>query len=179
MKFFETNLKGSYIIELEKLEDERGFFTRIWDEEIFQNKELNSRLVQISLSFNKKKGTLRGMHFQEKPFEETKIVRCVKGKIFDVIIDLRSNSKTYKKWISVKLNSNDLKMIYIPEGFAHGFQTLEDNTEVMYQMSNWFSPEHTKGIRWNDQEFNIKWPINEPIISKKDKLYELQNAGRE
>ncbi len=179
MKFFETNLKGSYIIELEKLEDERGFFTRIWDEEIFQNKELNSKLVQISFSFNKKKGTLRGMHFQEKPFEETKIVRCVKGKIFDVIIDLRSNSKTYKKWISIELNSNDLKMIYIPEGFAHGFQTLEDNTEVMYQMSNWFSPEHAKGIRWNDQEFNIKWPINEPIISKKDLLHDLQNTKRE
>mgnify|MGYP006431972179 FL=1 len=179
MKFVETSLKGSYIIELEKLEDERGFFTRMWDEEIFQNKELNSRLVQISLSSNKKKGTLRGMHFQEKPFEETKIVRCVKGKIFDVIIDLRSNSKTYKKWISVELNSNDLKMIYIPEGFAHGFQTLEDNTEVMYQMSNWFSPEHAKGIRWNDQEFNIKWPINEPIISKKDQSHELQNTRRE
>jgi dTDP-4-dehydrorhamnose 3,5-epimerase len=179
LKFVETSLKGSYIIELEKLEDERGFFTRIWDEEIFQNKELNSRLVQISLSSNKKKGTLRGMHFQEKPFEETKIVRCVKGKIFDVIIDLRSNSKTYKKWISIELNSNDLKMIYIPEGFAHGFQTLEDNTEVMYQMSNWFSPEHAKGIRWNDQEFDIKWPINEPIISKKDQLHELQNTRRE
>ena len=179
MKFVETSLKGSYIIELEKLEDERGFFTRMWDEEIFQNKELNSRLVQISLSSNKKKGTLRGMHFQEKPFEETKIVRCVKGKIFDVIIDLRSNSKTYKKWISVELNSNDLKMIYIPEGFAHGFQTLEDNTEVMYQMSNWFSPEHAKGIRWNDQEFNITWPINEPIISKKDQSHELQNTRRE
>jgi dTDP-4-dehydrorhamnose 3,5-epimerase len=119
------------------------------------------------------------MHFQEKPFEETKIVRCVKGKIFDVIIDLRSNSKTYKKWISIELNSNDLKMIYIPEGFAHGFQTLEDNTEVMYQMSNWFSPEHAKGIRWNDQEFDIKWPINEPIISKKDQLHELQNTRRE
>ena len=179
MKFVETSLKGSYIIELEKLEDERGFFTRMWDEEIFQNKKLNSRLVQISLSSNKKKGTLRGMHFQEKPFEETKIVRCVKGKIFDVIIDLRSNSKTYKKWISVELNSNDLKMIYIPEGFAHGFQTLEDNTEVMYQMSNWFSPEHAKGIRWNDQEFNITWPINEPIISKKDQSHELQNTRRE
>ena len=179
MKFVETSLKGSYIIELEKLEDERGFFTRMWDEEIFQNKKLNSRLVQISLSSNKKKGTLRGMHFQEKPFEETKIVRCVKGKIFDVIIDLRSNSKTYKKWISIELNSNDLKMIYIPEGFAHGFQTLEDNTEVMYQMSNWFSPEHAKGIRWNDQEFNIKWPINEPIISKKDQSHELQNTRRE
>ena len=179
MKFVETSLKGSYIIELEKLEDERGFFTRMWDEEIFQNKKLNSRLVQISLSSNKKKGTLRGMHFQEKPFEETKIVRCVKGKIFDVIIDLRSNSKTYKKWISIELNSNDLKMIYIPEGFAHGFQTLEDNTEVMYQMSNWFSPEHAKGIRWNDQEFNITWPINEPIISKKDQSHELQNTRRE
>ena len=168
MKFFETELKGSYIIELEKLEDERGFFTRVWDERIFQNKKLNSKLVQISFSFNDKKGTIRGMHFQEKPFEETKIVRCIKGKIFDVIIDLRSNSKTYKKWISIELNSSDLKMIYIPEGFAHGFQTLEDNTEVMYQMSNWFSPEHAKGIRWDDETFQIKWPLELSIISEKD-----------
>ena len=179
MKFFETEFKGCYIIELEKLEDERGFFTRVWDERIFHNKKLNSKLVQISFSFNNKKGTIRGMHFQEKPFEETKIVRCIKGKIFDVIIDLRSNSKTYKKWISIELNSSDLKMIYIPEGFAHGFQTLEDNTEVIYQMSNWFSPEHAKGIRWDDQEFNIKWPINEHVISKKDQLHELQNTKRE
>ena len=172
MKFLETDLDEAYIIELDKLEDNRGFFTRTWDKKIFDQKKLNSDLVQMSFSFNKQKGTLRGMHFQEKPFEEVKIVRCLKGKIFDVIIDLRKKSKTYKKWISVELSSNNLKMFYIPEGFAHGFQTLEDNTEVFYQMSNWFSPEHAHGIRWNDTQFNIKWPIENPIISKKDLSYE-------
>ena len=172
MKFFETELKGSYIIELEKLEDERGFFTRIWDKKKIQDKGLASDLVQMSFSFTKKKGTLRGMHFQKKPFEETKLVRCTRGKIFDVIIDLRPESNTYKKWIGVKLKSDDLKMLYIPEGFAHGFQTLEDDTEVFYQMSNWFSPEHVRGIRWNDKEFDIKWPIKCSIISKKDTTYE-------
>ena len=172
MKFFETELKGSYIIELEKLEDERGFFTRIWDKKKIQDKGLDSDLVQMSFSFTKKKGTLRGMHFQKKPFEETKLVRCTRGKIFDVIIDLRPESNTYKKWIGVELKSDNLKMLYIPEGFAHGFQTLEDDTEVFYQMSNWFSPEHAQGIRWNDEEFNIEWPIKNPIISKKDLSYE-------
>ncbi len=172
MKFFETELKGSYIIELEKLEDERGFFTRIWDKKKIQDKGLDSDLVQMSFSFTKKKGTLRGMHFQKKPFEETKLVRCTRGKIFDVIIDLRPESNTYKKWIGVELKSDDLKMLYIPEGFGHGFQTLEDDTEVFYQMSNWFSPEHVRGIRWNDKEFDIKWPIKCSIISKKDTAYE-------
>jgi dTDP-4-dehydrorhamnose 3,5-epimerase len=171
MKFFETDLIGSYIIELEKVEDERGFFTRIWDKKIFQDKKLNSKLVQISFSFNNKKGTIRGMHLQEKPFEETKIVRCTKGKIFDVIIDLRSNSKTYKKWISIELNSNDSKMIYIPEGFAHGFQTLEDNSEVFYQISEFYHPEYSKGIKWNDEEFGIQWPLRNSSISEKDLSY--------
>jgi dTDP-4-dehydrorhamnose 3,5-epimerase len=171
MKFFETDLKGSYIIELEKIEDERGFFTRIWDKKIFQDKKLNSKLVQTSFSFNKKKGTIRGMHLQEKPFEETKIVRCTKGKIFDVIIDLRSNSKTYKKWISIELNSNNSKMIYIPEGFAHGFQTLEDNSEVFYQISEFYHPEYSKGIKWNDEEFGIQWPLRNSSISEKDLSY--------
>ena len=172
MKFFETDLEDAYIIELEKLEDERGFFTRIWDTKILKDRGLNSDLVQMSFSYSRQKGTLRGMHFQETPFDEEKIVRCMKGKIFDVIIDLRKESKTYKKWISFELDPNDLKMIYIPKGFAHGFQTLEDDTEVFYQMSNWFSPEHATGIRWDDSEFNIKWPIKNPIISKKDCSYE-------
>ena len=171
MKFFETELKGSYIIELEKLEDERGFFTRIWDKKKIQDKGLDSDLVQMSFSFTKKKGTLRGMHFQKKPFEETKLVRCTRGKIFDVIIDLRPESNTYKKWIGVELKSDNLKMLYIPEGFAHGFQTLEDDTEVFYQMSNWFSPEHVRGIRWNDPSFQIKWPLPVENISDKDKTW--------
>jgi|TARA_B110000467_G_scaffold120932_1_gene112325 dTDP-4-dehydrorhamnose 3,5-epimerase len=168
MKFYETELKGAYIIELEKFEDERGFFTRVWDKKIMQDQGLKSDLVQMSFSFSKKKGTLRGMHFQEEPFREVKIVKCIQGKIFDVIIDLRVESRTYKKWIGIELSADKQKMIYVPEGFAHGFQTLEDNTHVLYQMSNWFSPEHEKGIRWDDKDFNIKWPITNLIISKKD-----------
>ena len=168
MKFYETELKGAYIIELEKFEDERGFFTRVWDKKIMQDQGLKSDLVQMSFSFSKKKGTLRGMHFQKEPFREVKIVKCIQGKIFDVIIDLRIESKTYKKWIGVELSADKQKMIYVPEGFAHGFQTLEENTHVLYQMSNWFSPEHEKGIRWDDKDFNIRWPITDLIISKKD-----------
>ena len=168
MKFYETELKGAYIIELEKFEDERGFFTRVWDKKIMQDQGLKSDLVQMSFSFSKKKGTLRGMHFQKEPFREVKIVKCIQGKIFDVIIDLRVESKTYKKWIGVELSADKQKMIYVPEGFAHGFQTLEENTHVLYQMSNWFSPEHEKGIRWDDKDFNIRWPITDLIISKKD-----------
>ena len=168
MKFYETELKGAYIIELEKFEDERGFFTRVWDKKIMQDQGLKSDLVQMSFSFSKKKGTLRGMHFQKEPFQEVKIVKCIQGKIFDVIIDLRVESKTYKKWIGVELSADKQKMIYVPEGFAHGFQTLEENTHVLYQMSNWFSPEHEKGIRWDDKDFNIRWPITDLIISKKD-----------
>ena len=168
MKFYETELKGAYIIELEKFEDERGFFTRVWDKKIMQDQGLKSDLVQMSFSFSKKKGTLRGMHFQKEPFQEVKIVKCIQGKIFDVVIDLRVESRTYKKWFGVELSADKQKMIYVPEGFAHGFQTLEENTHVLYQMSNWFSPEHEKGIRWDDKDFNIKWPITDLIISKKD-----------
>ena len=174
MKFLETELNGVFIIKFEKLEDERGFFTRVWDKKLFQENGLNSDLLQISFSFSKKRGTLRGMHLQKKPFEESKLVRCTNGKIFDVIIDLRQKSSTYKKWISMELSSDNLQGLYIPEGFAHGFQTLEDNCEVCYHISNWFSPEHARGIRWDDGEFNITWPINNPIISKKDLSYEKE-----
>ena len=176
MKFLETELNGAFIIKFEKHEDERGFFTRVWDKKLFQENGLNSDLLQISFSFSKKRGTLRGMHLQKKPFEESKLVRCTNGKIFDVIIDLRQKSSTYKKWISMELSSDNLQGLYIPEGFAHGFQTLEDNCEVCYHMSNWFSPEHARGIRWDDGKFNITWPINNPIISKKDLSYEKEEC---
>ena len=172
MKFLETKLKDVIIIEPEISEDERGSFYRIWDKKIFQENGLNDNLVQISISFNKKKGTLRGMHFQKKPFEEAKIVRCTKGKIFDVVIDLRPESKTFMNWASFELDSNESKILYIPEGFAHGFQTLEDNTELVYQISNWYSPEHASGLRWDDNKFQINWPIQNPIISKKDLTFD-------
>ena len=171
MIFTETKLKGSSIIEPERLEDERGFFARTWCKQEFESYGLNPNLVQCSISFSKKKATLRGMHYQAAPNEEAKLVRCTSGAIYDVIVDLRSDSKTFKQWISVELTSENRKMIYIPEGFAHGFLTLEDNTEVFYQMSEFYAPESARGVRWNDSAFSISWPIDVKVISDKDKNY--------
>jgi len=172
MIFTETKLKGAFIIEPRLLEDERGFFARIWDKKILEENGLNSRVAQCNISFNKLKGTIRGMHFQIPPYEEAKIVNCTKGKIFDVIIDLRSDSGTFKKWVSLELSEQNKKMLYIPEGFAHGFQTLEDNTMVYYQISEVYSPEHAHGVRWNDKAFQIEWPLKKTVISKKDSSYQ-------
>ncbi len=168
MIFIKTKLAGSYVIDLEPIEDERGFFVRSWDKKIFQELGLDSGLVQCSVSFNKTRGTLRGMHYQSPPYEESKLVRCTKGSIYDVIIDIRLKSNTFKQWFSIELTSDNYKMLFIPTGFAHGFQTLENNTEVFYQISNYYMPQYSKGIRWNDENFNINWPITDPIISKKD-----------
>lgn len=168
MIFTETKFKGVYIIELEKLEDERGFFARSWDTNEFKERGLNQNLVQCNISFNTKKGILRGMHYQKEPFEEVKLVRCTKGKIFDVIIDLRENSPSKNEWFGIKLSESNYKMIYVPEGFAHGFQTLEDNSEVFYQMSQKYMDEYAEGRKWNSDDFKISWPILPPILSKKD-----------
>src|SRR5262245_2145384 len=171
MIFAETKLKGAFLIEPERKEDQRGFFARTWCQQEFEDHGLNPKLVQCSISFNNKKGTLRGMHFQVAPFEETKLVRCTKGEVFDVIIDLRPNSETFKKHFSVILNEQNRLMLYIPEGFAHGFQTLADNTEIFYQMSQFYSPEHSGGVRWNDPAFGIQWPPDERIIIDRDLNY--------
>lgn len=168
MKFIETKLKGAFIIELERLEDERGFFARTFCQREFEEYGLNPKVVQCNMSFNRKKGTLRGMHYQAFPYEEAKLVRCIKGAIYDVIIDLRPNSIAFKKWLAVDLTEQNRRMIYIPEGFAHGFQTLRDNTEIFYQMSEFFRPEYARGVRWNDPAFEIGWPIEDPIISTND-----------
>lgn len=171
MRFMETKLKGAFIIEPEKKEDERGFFARVWCQREFEEHGLNSRLVQCNVSFNKKRGTLRGMHYQVAPFAEAKLVRCTRQVIFDVIIDLRPDSSTFKKHISVVLSADEHKMLYIPEGLAHGFQTLEDNAEVFYQMSEFYSPEQARGVRWNDPAFGIVWPIADPIMLARDRNY--------
>ena len=171
MIFRETKLKGAFIIEPERQEDERGFFARTFGQEEFKAHGLNPRLVQCNISFNKNKGTLRGMHYQIAPYEEVKLVRCTMGAIYDVIIDLRADSPTYKQWFAVELTAENRRMLYIPEGFAHGFQTLEDNTEVFYQMSEFYNPESSKGIRWDDPAFNIRWPSNKRIISPRDQQY--------
>ena len=167
----ETNLKGVYIIELEMIEDERGFFARTWCQREFQKCGINPKLVQCNISFNRKKGTLRGMHYQAAPCEEAKLVRCTMGAIYDVIIDLRPDSETFKQWVTVELTAENRKMLYIPGGFAHGFLTLIDNTEVFYQMSEFFAPEYARGVRWNDPAFRINWPEKVVVISEKDKQY--------
>lgn len=172
MIFKETKLRGAYIIEIEPIEDERGFFARSWCKNEFEKYGLNSNLVQCNISFNKKRGTLRGMHYQVSPYEEEKLVRCTRGAIYDVIIDLRPKSETYKQWVSVDITNENRKMLYIPKGFAHGFQTLEDNTEVFYQMSEFYHCECARGVRWDDKEIGVKWALEEKIISEKDKSYE-------
>ena len=172
MLFTETKLKGSFVIELEKLEDERGFFARSWDKTEFEKKELNPNLIQCNISFNAKKGILRGMHFQKEPFEEAKLVRCTKGRIFDVVVDLRENSPTKNEWFGIELSDTNYRMMYVPEGFAHGFQTLEDNTEVFYQMSKEYNEKSASGRRWDAKDFEILWPIIPPILSEKDASWE-------
>ncbi|MCG2722930.1 MAG: dTDP-4-dehydrorhamnose 3,5-epimerase [Thermodesulfovibrionales bacterium] len=169
MIFQETHLKGAFVIELEKIEDNRGFFARAWCKREFEVHGLNSRLVQCNLSFNKDQGTIRGMHYQGTPHEEAKLVRCTRGAIFDVIIDLRRGSVTYLKWIGVELTAENRKMFYVPENFAHGYQTLEDNSEVLYQVSQFYSPGAERGVRWDDPTFAIEWPETDNlIISEKD-----------
>ena len=173
MRFTETRLKGAFIIEPERLEDERGFFARTFCQKEFEAHGLNPRLVQCNISYNKHKGTLRGIHYQVAPMAEAKLVRCTRGAFYDIIIDLRPESPTYCQWLAEELNAKNFKMIYIPEGFANGFQTLEDETEVFYQMSEFYSPEHARGVRWDDPVFGIEWPLNSKIISEKDKNYPL------
>lgn len=171
MKFTETRLKGAYIIEIEPTEDERGFFARSWCKRDFESRGLNSEMVQSSISFNKKRGTLRGMHYQASPNEEAKIVRCTMGAIFDVIIDLRPQSATFKQWVAAELKAENRKMLYVPEGCAHGFLTLMDNTEVLYQMSTFYEPASVRGVRWDDPAFGIRWPLAVQIISARDEQY--------
>ncbi|MBN2373535.1 dTDP-4-dehydrorhamnose 3,5-epimerase [bacterium] len=171
MIFKETALKGAYIIEIEPIEDERGFFARSFCAKEFEKHGLNFHIAQCNISYNERKGTLRGMHYQTAPYEEAKLVRCTMGEIYDVIIDIRPYSATYMRWISIELTAKTRKMLYIPEGFAHGFQTLADCTEVFYQMSEFYQANSAKGIRWNYPTFGIKWPIMPPIMNDKDRSY--------
>ena len=168
MLFHETRLEGAFVIELEKREDTRGFFARGWCQKEFEDHGLVAQVVQTNISYNRKKGTLRGMHYQAAPVEETKLVRCVRGGIYDVIIDLRPESPTYKQWIGVALTAENYKMLYVPENFAQGLQTLEDDTEVIYQVSQFYTPGAERGLRWNDPAFRIEWPQDIEVISDKD-----------
>lgn len=171
MIFRETQLAGAYVIEPEKKEDERGFFARSWCEREFAEHGLNPRVVQCNISFNKKKGTLRGLHYQAVPHAEAKLVRCTQGAIYDVIVDLRPGSPTFKQHVGEVLKAKDHSMLYVPESCAHGFQTLEDDTEVFYQMSEFYIPECARGVRYDDPAFGIAWPIPNPTILERDRTY--------
>ena len=169
MIFIESKLKGAYLINIEKNKDDRGWFARSFCKKEFEGHTLEFDIVQCSISHNKQKGTLRGMHYQNPPYEEHKIISCIKGSIYDVIIDLRKESETYLKWESFNLTEENKSMLYVPKGFAHGFLTLQDDTDVYYQMSEYYHPECVNGLRWNDKVINITWPnFNHPVISKAD-----------
>ena len=171
MIFTETPLSGAYLIDVEPHRDERGLFARSWCEKEFRDHGLNTRLVQCSISFSDCKGTLRGMHFQLPPHEETKLVRCTAGSIFDVIIDLRPKSPTYCQHFAVELSATNHRMLYVPRGFAHGLQTLEDRSEVFYQMSQEYVSEASRGVRWDDPAFAIEWPLDVTVISPRDRQF--------
>jgi dTDP-4-dehydrorhamnose 3,5-epimerase len=160
-----------FVIDIEAHHDRRGFFARTWADDEFAAHGLETRVVQCSLSFNQSRGTLRGMHYQRAPWQETKLVRCTRGRLYDVALDLRRGSPTFLKWFAIELTSDDRRAIYIPEGFAHGFQTLEDETEVVYQISQCYEPAAAEGVRWNDPAFAIEWPIADPILSDRDATF--------
>ncbi len=169
MKFTKTSLPDVYVIDLEKRQDERGFFARTWCRKEFENLGLDTEFAQANLAFSNKKKTLRGMHYQVAPHAETKLVRCVRGAIYDVALDMREDSPTYKHWFGLDLTAENRKMLYVPKGFAHGYLTLEDNSEVLYQVSEFYAPESERGLRWDDPAFAIQWPKTENLlISEKD-----------
>jgi dTDP-4-dehydrorhamnose 3,5-epimerase len=171
MEFCPTKLAGVFEVRIERKVDERGFFARTWCQEEFTAKGLSSRIVQCSVSFNDRRGTLRGMHYQVEPHEECKLVRCTRGTIHDVVLDLRLDSPTFKQWTAVLLGADARNMVYVPKGCAHGFLTLEADTEVFYQISEFYKPESARGIRWNDPEFQIEWPDKVEVISERDRTY--------
>lgn len=171
MIFNRTSIEGAFEIDAELKKDDRGFFARTWCQQEFESNGLNPRLAQCSVSFNAKKGTLRGMHFQAAPFMEAKLVRCTTGSIYDVALDLRRQSPTFKLWIGVVLTAENRKMLYIPEGCAHGFLTMEDSAEVFYQISEFYNADSARGIRWNDPAFQIRWPEEIKVISERDRTY--------
>lgn len=168
MLFTQTKLKGAYLIELEKKADERGFFARAWCREEFQALNLPPQFVQCNVSWNGRKGTLRGMHRQVAPHEESKLMRCTRGAIYDVMLDLRRDSPTFGKWQGFELTEDNHRSLFVPDGFAHGYQTLEDNSEVVYLVSEFYVPGCEKGVRYNDPAFGIQWPAAVTVISEKD-----------
>lgn len=168
MIFNKTSLEGAFTIDLEKREDERGFFARYYCREEFLKRNLEYNWVQVNNSLSKNSGTLRGLHFQQSPHSEVKLIRCIKGSIWDVIVDVRLNSPTYGKSFAAELSSENRKMMYVPKGFAHGFISLEDDTEILYMVSEPYNPAFERTLKWNDNFHGIQWPIKPTVISDKD-----------
>lgn len=177
MIFTETPLKGAYLIDIEKRGDERGFFARVFCKNEFGTLNLDANIVQINNSTSAKKGTLRGMHYQLAPYAETKIVRCIKGALYDVILDLREDSPTFGKWFGAELTAENRRMMYVPKGFAHGFLTLTDDVEAFYMVTEFYNPQAERGIRWNDPKFQIEWPFEPVVLSEKDKTWQDFNPA--
>ena len=172
MIFQTTEIPGAYVLEQQQHQDARGHFARLWCRQDFESHGLKSNFVQGSVSHNRYRGTLRGMHYQRTPHSESKLVQVTRGAIYDVIIDLRADSPTYKAWFGLELTSDKGTMLYIPDGCAHGFVTLSDNTDVHYQMTDFFYPESAAGVRWNDPSFSIRWPLEPVVINERDNQYE-------
>jgi len=168
MIFTETKLKGAFLVEVKKIEDERGFFGRAWCQQEFEDHGLNGKVCQLNTSFSKHKGTIRGMHYQVDPYQETKFIRCTRGAIFDVMIDLRPESPTFLQWVGNVLTADNYAMAYVPENFAHGFITLEENSEVYYPVTQFYTPGAERGFRYNDPTFNVEWPVEALHVSEKD-----------
>ena len=180
MIFKKTKLEGAFVIEVQKLVDERGYFGRSWCKKEFETHGLNANVVQANVSYSKTKGTLRGMHYQVAPYSETKTIRCMSGSIYDVIVDIRPESPTFRQWIGVELSQVNGLMLYVPEGFAHGFVTLEDHTSVHYLVTAYYTPGAEGGLRYDDPMFNIEWPINPTVVSEKDlghRPFEMANSN--
>lgn len=177
MIFTETNLPGAYLVELEKREDERGFFARMFCANEFVEHGLEPAVAQGNMSFSREKGTLRGMHYQVPPAEETKLIRCVRGAIHDVIVDVREDSPTYLQHYGVELSADNRKALYVPKGFAHGCLTLADDTEILYLVSEFYTPGHERGLRYDDPALGIEWPVEVTVVSEKDASWPLVEAG--
>jgi dTDP-4-dehydrorhamnose 3,5-epimerase len=176
--FDPTSIPGVVVVRPERHDDERGFFARLWCTDEFAAHGLDPRLVQTSVSWNRRRGTLRGMHYQVAPFEEAKLVSCVRGAVHDVVVDLRSDSPTLRRSLGLRLDAERLEMLYVPPGLAHGFLTLEDDTLVHYQMSQRHSPEHARGVRWDDPALGIRWPEDPVVISERDRCFPLLDTHR-